>query len=85
MLKTALAVVVLLILIVFRFVWFSGKRVDLKLAKAVPAIGTSTPVRVEADAGHGVKSFSAVTTRPKPLVAPTLFVGAATVTVGAAV
>jgi murein DD-endopeptidase MepM/ murein hydrolase activator NlpD len=60
MLKTALAVVVFLILIVFGFVWFSGKHVDLKLAKAVPAIGTSTPVRVEADAGHGVKSFFAV-------------------------
>jgi murein DD-endopeptidase MepM/ murein hydrolase activator NlpD len=60
MLKKALAVVVLLILIVFGFVWFSGKHVDLKLATAVPAIGTNTPVRVEADASHGVKSFSAV-------------------------
>jgi len=60
MLKKALAVVGLAILIVFGFVWFSGKHVDLKLANAVPAIGTDTPVRVEADAAHGVKSFSAI-------------------------
>ncbi len=57
--KTVIAVVVVLILIVFGFVWFSGKHVDLKLAEAVPAIGAETPVRVEADAPHGVKSFSA--------------------------
>ncbi len=59
MLKTLLAVVVALILIVFGFVWFSGKHVDLKLATAVPAIGTDTPVRVQADGPNGVKSFSA--------------------------
>src|SRR5581483_12071585 len=58
-LKTVLAVVVALILIVFGFVWFSGKHVDLKLAEAVPAIGAETPIRVEADGPHGVKSFSA--------------------------
>ncbi len=59
MLKTLLAVVVALILIVFGFVWFSGKHVELKLVKAVPAIGTDTAVAVEADDPHGVKSFSA--------------------------
>ncbi len=59
MLKPAIAVVVALILIVFGFVWFSGKHVDLKLAKAVPAIGTDTPVTVEANDPHGVKSVSA--------------------------
>ncbi len=59
MLKNVLAVVVALILIVFGFVWFSGKHVDLKLANTVPAIGANTPVRVEANDPHGVKSFSA--------------------------
>jgi len=59
MLKTALAIVVAVILIVFGFVWFSGRRVELKLAKALPAIGVETPVRVEADGPHGLKSFSA--------------------------
>ena len=59
MLKTALAVVVGIILIGFGVIWFSGKHVDLKLAKPVSAIGTETPVRVQADAPHGVKSFSA--------------------------
>ena len=59
MLKIALAAVVALILIVFGFVWFSGKHVDLKLAKAVPAIGTDTGIVVEADDPHGVKYFSA--------------------------
>ncbi|MBV9611029.1 MAG: M23 family metallopeptidase [Acidobacteriaceae bacterium] len=59
MLKTALAIVVALIVIVFAFVWFSGKHVDLKLVQAVPAIGIDTPVRVEADGPHGVKSFVA--------------------------
>jgi len=59
MLKTVLAVVVAIVLIVFGFVWFSGKHVDLKLAQPVSAIGTETPVRVQADDPHGVKSFSA--------------------------
>ncbi len=59
MLKKALAVVVVIVLIIFAFVWFSGKHVDLKLAQPVPAIGTETPVRVQADGPHGVKSFAA--------------------------
>jgi hypothetical protein len=57
MLKHVLAVVAAIVVIVFGFVWFSGKHVNLKLAKAVPAIGTQTPVRVEADSPDGVKSF----------------------------
>jgi murein DD-endopeptidase MepM/ murein hydrolase activator NlpD len=60
MLKRILAVLVALIVIVLGFVWFSGARVDLKLAKAVPAIGADTPVRVQADGPHGAKSFSAI-------------------------
>ncbi|HZS56162.1 MAG TPA: M23 family metallopeptidase [Bryobacteraceae bacterium] len=59
MLKTALAIVVAIILIVFGFVWFSGKHVDLKLAQPVSAIGTETPVRIQADGPNGIKSFSA--------------------------
>lgn len=60
MLNKVLAVVAAIILIIFGFVWFSGKRVDLKLAKAVPAIGTATSISVQADGSHGVKSFIAV-------------------------
>src|SRR6201996_7879009 len=59
MLRTLLAAIVVIVLIVFGFVWFSGKHVDLKLAQPVAAIGTETPVRVQADDPHGVKSFSA--------------------------
>lgn len=59
MLNRVLAVVAAVIVLVFGFVWFSGKHVNLKLAKAVPAIGAETPVRVEADSPDGVKSFYA--------------------------
>lgn len=58
-LKKVLIAVAALIVVAFGFVWFSGKSVDLKLAKAVPAIGANTPVRVEGDAANGIKSFSA--------------------------
>jgi murein DD-endopeptidase MepM/ murein hydrolase activator NlpD len=60
MLKTLVAIVIAIILIVFGLVWFSGKHVGLKLAQPVSAIGTETPVRVQADDPHGVKAFSAV-------------------------
>jgi murein DD-endopeptidase MepM/ murein hydrolase activator NlpD len=59
MLKIVGGIFVAIILIAFGFVWFSGKHVDVKLAQPVSAIGTETPVRVEADAQHGVKAFSA--------------------------
>ena len=59
MLKTALAIVIAILLIGFGVVWLSGKHVDLKLAQPVSAIGTETPVRVQADDTHGVKSFAA--------------------------
>ncbi|MBV9157116.1 MAG: M23 family metallopeptidase [Acidobacteriaceae bacterium] len=58
-LQRVLAGVVGLILIVFAIVWFSGQHVDLKLVKAVPAIGIETPIRVQADGPHGLKSFAA--------------------------
>ena len=54
-----LAVVVAIVLVAVGFVWFSGKHVDVKLAQPVSAIGTETPVRVQTDDPHGVKSFSA--------------------------
>jgi murein DD-endopeptidase MepM/ murein hydrolase activator NlpD len=59
MLKTFLAVIVVIVLVAFGFVWFSGKHAELKLARPVSAIGIETPVRVQADDPHGVKSFSA--------------------------
>jgi murein DD-endopeptidase MepM/ murein hydrolase activator NlpD len=59
MLKIALAIAIAIVLILFGFVWFSGGHVDLKLAQPVSAIGTETPVRVQADDPHGIKSFSA--------------------------
>jgi murein DD-endopeptidase MepM/ murein hydrolase activator NlpD len=59
MLKRALAIVAAIVVIVFCFFWFSGKHVNLKLSKAVPAIGTDTPIRVEADSPDGVKAFTA--------------------------
>ena len=59
LLTRILGVLIALILIVFGFVWFSGKHTALKLAKPIAAIGVSTPVAVEVDAPHGVKSFSA--------------------------
>jgi hypothetical protein len=58
-LKRALAALAILILIVFGFVWFSGKQVDLKLARPVPAIGNDSIVSVQAGGPKGVKSFSA--------------------------
>jgi hypothetical protein len=54
MLKRALAVIAAILVIAFCIFWFSGKHVSLKFAKAVPAIGTETPVRVEADSPDGV-------------------------------
>ncbi len=59
MLRTALAVVVAIILIALGFVWFSGKSVALKLVRPVTAIGNGTSISVQADDPHGIKSFSA--------------------------
>jgi murein DD-endopeptidase MepM/ murein hydrolase activator NlpD len=60
MLNRVLLVLAVVVLILFGFVWFSGKRADVKLARPVPAIGTSTTISVETDAPNGVKTFSAV-------------------------
>src|SRR5260370_31468550 len=58
-LKRVLAAIALLILLVLGFVWFSGKSVDFKLARAVPAIGNDSIISVQAGGPNGVKSFSA--------------------------
>jgi murein DD-endopeptidase MepM/ murein hydrolase activator NlpD len=58
-LKRVLAAIAVLILLVLGFVWFSGKSVDLKLARAVPAIGKDSIISVQAGGPNGVKSFSA--------------------------
>ncbi|MBV9781564.1 MAG: M23 family metallopeptidase [Acidobacteriaceae bacterium] len=57
--KHVLAAVAALILIVLGFVWFSGKIVDVKLARPVPAIGNDSVISVQTNGPHGVKSFSA--------------------------
>lgn len=60
MLKYVVAVFLAIVLLVFGFVWFTGKKVDLKLVRPVTAVGTATTVSVQADAQHGTKYFSAV-------------------------
>src|SRR5690242_11282491 len=58
-LKRVLAIVAVLILVAFGFVWFSGKQVNLKLARPVSAIGNDSIISVQAGGPKGVKSFSA--------------------------
>src|SRR2546423_9910909 len=57
--KRFLAVLAILILIVFGFVWYSGKEVNLKLARPAPAIGNDSVISVQASGPKGIKSFSA--------------------------
>lgn len=58
-LKIVLAAIAATLLIVFGFVWFSGEHAELKLAKPVPAIGSSTTILIQASDPHGIKAFSA--------------------------
>lgn len=58
MLKIILAVVALLAIAAFGFIWFSGAEVALK-PPTLGTIGSSTPVTVAVTAPHGVKSFTA--------------------------
>jgi murein DD-endopeptidase MepM/ murein hydrolase activator NlpD len=58
-LKRAVAVLAILILVAFGFVWFSGKQVDLKLVRPVAAIGNDSIISVQAGGPKGVKSFLA--------------------------
>jgi Peptidase family M23 len=59
MLKKVWAVIIAIVLIVFGFVWFSGKSVELKLIRPVTAIGNVASISIQADAPNGTKSFSA--------------------------
>jgi murein DD-endopeptidase MepM/ murein hydrolase activator NlpD len=43
----------------FVIFWFTGKKAQVKFAKPVAAIGTSTTISVETDDSVGVKAFSA--------------------------
>ncbi|MGI8959414.1 MAG: M23 family metallopeptidase [Bryobacteraceae bacterium] len=57
--KRVLGVIAILILIVFGFFWYSGKEVNLRLARPVPAIGNDSVISVQAGGPKGIKSFSA--------------------------
>ncbi len=59
MLKYVLSILLILVVAAFGFVWFSGKTVELSLPKPVVAIGSETPITVNATGPNGLKSFSA--------------------------
>jgi murein DD-endopeptidase MepM/ murein hydrolase activator NlpD len=59
MLNRFLAVVAALVILAFGFVWFSGKKVDVKLAQPATAIGNATTINIKIEAPHGVKAFTA--------------------------
>ena len=58
-LKRFLAILAILILIALGFVWYSGKEVNVKLARPTPAIGADSVISVQASGPKGMKSFSA--------------------------
>ncbi len=47
------------VVVLFSIVWFSGAETKLQLARPLAYLGQSVSVLVEADAPHGVKSFTA--------------------------
>lgn len=59
MLNRLLAAVGAVIILIVGVFLLSGKKVDLKLAQPVKAIGENTTVKVEALGAHGIKSFTA--------------------------
>jgi murein DD-endopeptidase MepM/ murein hydrolase activator NlpD len=59
MLKIVTAALVALVLLIFGFVWFSGKSPTLKFVQPVTAVGAATQVSVEVNDPHGLKSFTA--------------------------
>ncbi|HEX4772113.1 MAG TPA: M23 family metallopeptidase [Bryobacteraceae bacterium] len=59
MLKIAAAALLALLLVIFGFIWFSGKSPTLNFVRPVTAVGTATPVSVEVHDPHGIKSFTA--------------------------
>jgi murein DD-endopeptidase MepM/ murein hydrolase activator NlpD len=60
MLKKAGAALAAMIVLILILVLVSGSSVDLKFAKPVAAIGSSTSISMQADAPHGTKSFQAI-------------------------
>ena len=59
MLNRILAALAAILLAGFLLIWFTGKKAELKLAKPVAAIGTSTTISVQTEDPVGVKAFSA--------------------------
>lgn len=59
MLKRFVGIIVVLAVIGFCVVWFSGASVELKSSRPLTAIGTDTPISVITQGSHGMKSFSA--------------------------
>src|ERR1700761_3839599 len=59
MLNRVIIGVVAVIVLVFGIVFFSGKQPVVKLARPVAAIGQSTPIDIQADDPHGIKSVTA--------------------------
>lgn len=59
MLRIVLGAILAVILVVFGFAWFSGKTPGLKFLQPLTAVGSATPVFVEVDDPHGIKSFTA--------------------------
>src|ERR1700691_1123686 len=59
MFNRILAVLAALLVAGFLVFWFTGKKAEIKFAKPVAAIGTSTSISVQTDDPVGVKAFSA--------------------------
>jgi murein DD-endopeptidase MepM/ murein hydrolase activator NlpD len=59
MLNRILAALAALFVAAFLLFWFTGKKAEIKFAKPVADIGTSTPISVQTDDPVGVKAFSA--------------------------
>ena len=59
MLNRLLAALAAIALAAFLLFWFTGKKAEMKFAKPVASIGTSTTISVQTDDPVGVKGFSA--------------------------
>jgi murein DD-endopeptidase MepM/ murein hydrolase activator NlpD len=59
MLNRLIAAIAAILVAGFLLFWFTGKKAEIKFAKPVAAIGTSTLISVQTDDPVGVKGFSA--------------------------
>jgi murein DD-endopeptidase MepM/ murein hydrolase activator NlpD len=59
MFNRTIAALAALLVAAFLVFWFTGKKAEIKLAKPVASIGTSTTISVQTDDPVGVKAFSA--------------------------